>query len=105
MVCLAECDRNGSPALRPADSTVIALEAWNARVPLNHLLLCKLAARFQRFPLLGLQTIAALYRQSHSDLIVAQPDQDHTVRHHQIDHNCRRSTKPTSSYSVLNYLR
>ena len=31
-------------------------------VPLNQILICKLAARLHRFPLLSLQTIAALYR-------------------------------------------
>lgn len=86
--------------------------SWNGRVPLNQLLLCKLAARFQRFPLLGLQTIAALYRQSHSDLTVAKAD----FSFRQVDYHNKNSNgnkfirkSPTntssSSYSVLNYLR
>ena len=45
----------------------------SARVPLNQLLLCKLASRFHRFPLLGLQTIAALYRQSRADVELSNP--------------------------------
>lgn len=38
------------------------------RTSLNHVLLCKLAARLHRFPLLGLQTFAALYRLSRNEL-------------------------------------
>lgn len=45
----------------------------SARIPLNQLLLCKLASRFHRFPLLGLQTIAALYRQSRTDVELSNP--------------------------------
>lgn len=34
--------------------------------PLSRILILKLAAKLHRFPLLGLQTIAAIYRQSRS---------------------------------------
>jgi len=44
-----------------------ATEEWNATNFQNQLLLLKLAAKFRRFPLLGIQTFAALYHQTRTE--------------------------------------
>ena len=71
MVCLTACNA-GSPLNLQVAVKKDLLEARNALAPdrssLNHILLCKLAARLHRFPLLGLQTFAALYRFSRNEL-------------------------------------
>lgn len=78
MVCFAECDA-AAPLQTKLPAKTDPADVWtNAanvlvlpnQVPISQLLLCKLAARLHRFPLLGLQTLAALYRQTRSDIEV-----------------------------------
>lgn len=70
MVCIA-----GFNAVTPLNLQLVAKEipdVRNIRTPdcpsLNQLLLCKLATRLHRFPLLGLQTFATIYRLSRTEL-------------------------------------
>ncbi|XP_046451363.1 scaffold attachment factor B2-like isoform X3 [Daphnia pulex] len=72
MVCLtafnAGASRNLQLAVKKELLEVRNVPASSDRPSLNHVLLCKLAARLHRFPLLGLQTFAALYRLTRNEL-------------------------------------
>lgn len=60
MMCLGErsaVGTNGEAATEERTDTKFS----------NHLLLLKLATKFRRFPLLGIQTIAALYHQTRTE--------------------------------------
>ncbi|XP_057375910.1 scaffold attachment factor B2-like isoform X2 [Daphnia carinata] len=71
MVCLTALNAEAARNLQIAVKKEL-FEVRNVpdsdRPSLNQVLLCKLAARLHRFPLLGLQTFAALYRLSRNEL-------------------------------------
>ena len=67
MMCLGEFNAVGT-------NEKAATEDWTDTKFNNRLLLLKLATKFRHFPLLGIQTFAALYHQTRTEDLNNKPD-------------------------------